>query len=128
MTRFPPLRAWPTALALLACGLAFNAQAQNTSPTGPGPTSANKAGEAYPNDPNAANKNKPTAEVVQKAENSRPAKAVKRTSRKAGKAVKKTGNRAASAVRDTGNRLARKLPPAKGPQDVKSDGTPKVTP
>ncbi|MGE0496992.1 MAG: hypothetical protein AB7I35_07750 [Ramlibacter sp.] len=128
MKTTPLLRQWPAVLALMACGLTFQVQAQNANPTGPGPTSANKAGEAYPNDPNAANKNKPTAEVVQKAENSRPAKAVKRTTKKAGKAVKKTGNRAAGAVRDAGNTLARKLPPAKGPQDVKPDGTPKVTP
>lgn len=129
MTRKTLLRAVPALLALAA--LTWNVSAQTTNPTtGPGPASstANKAGEAYPNDPNAANKNKPTAEVVKKAENSTPAQATKRTARKAKKAVKRTGNRAANAVRNTGDNIAKKLPPAKGEKTVDPQGSPKVSP
>ena len=111
------LLALPAAMTLaLAFGL--GAHAQSANPTGPGNTSTNKAGEAYPNDPNAANPNKPKAQTVQRAENSRPVKATKRVAKKATDATRRAGNTAASAVRDTGNRINRSVPP--GPNDAKN--------
>ena len=106
------------ALTLAAAGFALQAQAQNpTSGPGPASSTANKAGEAYPNDPNAANKNKPKAEAVQKAENSRPVKATKRVAKKAADATKSAGNKAAGAVRSTGENINMRVPP--GPNDAK---------
>ena len=112
-------RAVPAALLLAAAGLSLPAQAQNPSPTGPGPASrtANQAGEAYPSDPNAANKNKPKLEVLQKAENSRPVQATKRVAKRTKNAVKRTGNRAANAMRNTGEKIGEKIPP--GSNDTK---------
>jgi hypothetical protein len=101
----------------LALAAGLSAHAQGTNPTGPGNTSTQKAGEAYPNDPNAANPNKPRPAVVDRAANSRPAQATKRVTRKATNAVKRTGNRAASALRNTGDSINRRVPP--GPNDSK---------
>ena len=109
------LRAAPIALALAVAAL--TAQAQSTNPTGPGNTSTQKAGEAYPNDPNAANPNKPKAGFIQKAEDSRPVRATKRAAKKTGTAVKKAGTKAANAVRNTGEKIGEKIPP--GPNDTK---------
>ena len=113
----PALHRLPAALAIALTGLAFNATAQNTNPTGPGPTSGNKAGEAYPNDPNAANPNKPKAEVVKKAEKSQAAQATKRATQKATDAVKSGASKTAAVIRDAGNKLNEKIPP--GPNDAK---------
>ncbi|RZJ13657.1 MAG: hypothetical protein EOO54_19905 [Haliea sp.] len=101
----------------LSLGAAFGAHAQSTSPTGPGNTNSQKAGEAYPNDPNAANPNKPKAEIVQKAENSRPVAATKRVAKKTTNAVKKAGTKTADAVRNTGDKINEKVAP--GPNDPK---------
>ena len=111
MTHNKMLRTVPAVLALAAAAFALNAGAQSANPTGPGNTSTNKAGEFYPNNPNAANPNKAELPIVQKAENSRPVKATKRVARKAKKAVKRTGNRVANSIRNTGNKIANKLPP-----------------
>jgi hypothetical protein len=108
------------AVAIAAAGFAFQAQAQAQNPnTGPGAagSTANKAGEAYPNDPNAANKDKPTADVVKKAQNSRPAQATKRVTKRAANATKSAGNKAAGAVRSTGENINKRVPP--GPNDAK---------
>ena len=110
------LRAASAILALTAAALALNASAQSASPTGPGNTNSNKAGEAYPNDPNAASKTKPQLKIVDKVEDSRPAQATKRVARKSKNAVKRAGHRTANAVRNTGNRIADKLPPAPAKQ------------
>ena len=102
-------------LALTAAAFALHATAQGTAnPTGPGANSATtgKAGEAYPNDPNAANRNAPTPRVVQKVEDSRPVKATKRGVRRATNATKRAGHRVANAMRRTGDKIADKLPPA----------------
>ena len=107
----------PTVLAIALTSLAFNASAQNANPTGPGAKSGNQAGEAYPNDPNAANPNKPKAEVVKKAESSGPAQATKRTAKKATNAVESGAKKTASVIRDAGNKLNEKIPP--GPNDAK---------
>jgi hypothetical protein len=106
------------ALVLATASLSVQAQGQNPN-TGPGAASstANKAGEAYPNDPNAANKDKPKAGVVQKAENSRPVQATKRVTKRAADATKRMGNKAAGAVRNTGENINKKVPP--GPNDAK---------
>ncbi len=111
MTQRTVLRAVPALIALAA--FTFNVSAQGTNPTGPGPAAAttNKAGEAYPNDPNAANPNKPKMEVVKKAENSTPVKATKRTARKAKNAVKRTGTKAANAMRKAGNKVSETVTP-----------------
>lgn len=109
------LRAGPIALAIAVAAL--TAQAQTASPTGPGNTNSQKAGEAYPNDPNAANPNKPKAGFIQKAEDSRPVQATKRVAKKTGKAVKKAGTKTAAAVRNTGEKIGEKIPP--GPNDAK---------
>ena len=109
------LRAAPIALAIAVAAL--TAHAQSTSPTGPGNSNTQKAGEAYPNDPNAANPNKPKAGFIQKAQDSRPAQATKRVAKKTGKAIKKAGTKTASAVRNTGEKIGDKLPP--GPNDAK---------
>lgn len=108
------------ALLLAAAGLTLQAQAQTQNPnTGPGSSSAtsSKAGEAYPNDPTAASKNKPKAEVVQKAENSGPVQATKRVTKRAVDATKRMGSKAASTVRNTGENINKKVPP--GPNDAK---------
>ncbi|HYF41554.1 MAG TPA: hypothetical protein VEA35_03815 [Ramlibacter sp.] len=108
------------ALIAAAAGFALQAHAQTQNPsTGPGASSAtsNKAGEAYPNDPNAANKNKPKAAAVQKAENSGPVQTTKRVARKATDATKRMGNKAAGTVRNTGEAINKKVPP--GPNDAK---------
>lgn len=103
---------WTTSVVLaLTAAFAMNATAQSSNPTGPGNTNSNKAGEAYPNDPNAANANKPKMAVVQRAQDSRPGQATKRVARKSKNAVKRAGTRTANAVRNTGNRIANKLPP-----------------
>lgn len=115
MNRTQVLRAAPVALALAVAAL--TAQAQSASPTGPGNTNAQKAGEAYPNDPNAANPNKPKAGFIQKAEDSRPVQATKRVAKKTGKAVKKAGTKTANAIRNTGEKINEKVPP--GPNDGK---------
>lgn len=106
------------ALALASAGFTLQAHAQNPN-TGPGASTAttNKAGEAYPNDPNAASKNKPKAEVVQKAENSRPVQATKRVTKNAADATKRMGGKAADTVRGTGEAINKKVPP--GPNDAK---------
>ena len=109
------LRAASAVLALTAAAFAMNANAQSASPTGPGNTNSNKAGEAYPNDPNAASKNKPTLGVVQKAEDSRPAQATKRVARRSKNAVKRGGHRVADAMRNTGDKIGSKLPPEPAP-------------
>lgn len=106
-----PLRAASAVLALSAAVFAMHAGAQSASPTGPGNSNSNKAGEAYPNDPNAASKNKPTLGVVQKAEDSRPVQATKRVARKSKNAVKRAGHRAADVMRNTGDKIGSKLPP-----------------
>lgn len=106
------LRGASAILALTAAAFALNAGAQSANPTGPTNTNSNKAGEAYPNDPNAANRNKPKMAVVQRAEDSRPVQATKRAARKTKKAVKRTGHNVANAVRNTGDRIGNKLPPA----------------
>ena len=116
MTHGKLIHKLPLVLAL-ALGTAFSAYAQSASPTGPGNTNSNKAGEAFPNDPNAANPNKPKAEIVQKAENSRPVKATKRVAKKTTNAVKKAGSKTAAAVRNTGDKINEKVPP--GPNDPK---------
>lgn len=112
-------RSTSAALALAAASLALPSQAQNTNPSGPGPASstAQKAGEAYPNDPTVADKNKPMARPLQRAADSRPVAATKRVTKRAGKAVKRAGTRTASAVRNTGNRINDRIPP--GPNDPK---------
>lgn len=98
--------------ALLALALAAaTVGAQSANPTGPGNTSTQKAGEAYPNN-SATGTNRQTPEVVQKAQNSRPAQATKRAAKRATDATKKAGNRAAGAMRNTGENLERRLPPA----------------
>ena len=109
------LRAASALLALTAAAFAMNAGAQSVSPSGPGNTNSNKAGEAYPNDPNAANKNKPTLGVAQKAEDSRPAQATKRVARRSKNAVKRGGHRVADAMRNTGDKIGSKLPPEPAP-------------
>jgi hypothetical protein len=108
---------WAAALTL-AASFAVQAQGQNPN-TGPGASNAttNKAGEAYPNDPNAANKNKPKAQVLQKAENSRPVQATKRVTKRAADATKRMGNKAAGTVRNTGEAINKRVPP--GPNDAK---------
>jgi len=111
------LHALPAALAIALASLTLNATAQNANPTGPGPTSTNKAGEAYPNDPNAANPNKPKAGIVKKAEKSQAAQATKRTTQKATDAVKSGASKTAAVIRDAGNKLNEKIPP--GPNDAK---------
>lgn len=116
MTHGKLLRTLPLVLSL-SLGAAFGAHAQSTSPTGPGNTNSQKAGEAYPNDPNAANPNKPKAEIVQKAENSRPVKATKRVAKKTTNAVKDAGSKTAAAVRNTGDKINEKVAP--GPNDPK---------
>lgn len=116
MTHGKLLRTLPLVLTL-ALGAAFGAHAQSASPTGPGNTNTNKAGEAFPNDPNAANPNKPKAEVVQKAENSRPVKATKRVAKRTTNAVKRAGTKTAAAVRNTGDKINEKVAP--GPNDPK---------
>lgn len=108
----------PATIALaLACAMA--AHAQSSSPTGPGPSnsSTQQAGEAYPSDPNAANKNKPKMKVIQKAEDSTPVQATKRVAKRTKNAVKRAGNRSAQAVRNTGDKINQKVPP--GPNDAK---------
>ena len=85
------LRTASAVLALTAASFALNAYAQSANPTGPGNTNTNKAGEAYPNDPNAANPNKPKMAVVQRAQDSRPAQATKRVARKSKNAIKRAG-------------------------------------
>lgn len=112
MIRNNLLRVVAVALAL-AAGSAVQAQA--TSPSGPGNSNSNKAGEAFPNDPAAADPNKPKAKIVQRAENSRPVKATKRATKRAANAVKRAGSRAANAVRKTGEKIGDKIPP--GPND-----------
>lgn len=104
-------------LAIALAALSLNATAQNANPTGPGATPGNQAGEAYPNDPNAANPNKLKAEFVKKAENSRVVKATKRTTKKATNAVKSGAKKTAAAVTKTGEDLNKKIPP--GPNDPK---------
>jgi hypothetical protein len=111
------LRTLPAALAIALAGLALNVSAQNASPTGPSTTPGNQAGEAYPNDPNAANPNKPKAEIVKKAENSKVVKATKRTTKKATNAVKSGAKKTAAAVTNVGEDLNKKIPP--GPNDPK---------
>ena len=106
------LRGATAVLALTAAAFTLNASAQSANPTGPANSNTNKAGEAYPNDPNAANPNKPKMAVIQKAEDSRPAQATKRVAKKTRKAVKRTGHKTANAVRNTGDKIANKLPPA----------------
>ncbi len=105
------LRGASAVLALTAAAFALNVSAQSANPTGPTNSNTNKAGEAYPSDPNAANP-KPKMSVLQKAEDSRPVKATKRVAKKSKKAVKRTGHRVANAVRNTGDKIANKLPPA----------------
>lgn len=102
-------------LALAGAGAAVHAQSNN--PTGPGNTNANKAGEAYPNDPNAVTP-KPKAEIVKKVEESRPVQATERGLKKAGDAVKKAGTKTKNAIKRTGEKLNEKVPP--GPNDAKS--------
>ena len=113
------LRTSAVTLALAAASLAPHAQAQNPNPSGPGPASstAQKAGEAYPNDPTVMNKNRPTPKVVQRAANSRPVAATKRVAKRAGNAVKRAGTSTASAVRNTGDKINDRIPP--GPNDAK---------
>lgn len=106
------LRGASAILAFSAAAFAMNVGAQSANPTGPTNTNSNKAGEAYPNDPNAANPNKPRMAVVQRAENSRPVQATKRGGKKAKKAIKRTGHRMANAMRNTGDRIGNKLGPA----------------
>ena len=115
----PFLRSMPAALALAAASLALTAQAQNPSPSGPGPASstAQKAGEAYPNDPTVTDKNKPLPKVVQRAANSRPVAATKRVAKRATNAVKRAGTQTATAVRNTGEKINQSIPP--GPNDAK---------
>jgi hypothetical protein len=100
--------------AMLAVGVA---QAQSANPTGPSNSNSNKAGEAYPNDPNAANPNKPKLGVVQKAQDSRPAQATKRVTKKAVNATKKGAKKTGDAIRNTGEKIGEKVPP--GPNDAK---------
>jgi hypothetical protein len=109
------LRALTAILAITASAFALNASAQSNSPTGPGNTNTNKAGEAYPNDANAANPNKPKMGVVQKAENSTPVRATKRVAKKSKNAVKRVGHKAANAMRNTGDKIGNKLPPEPAP-------------
>ena len=104
------LRSVSAVLALTAAAFAMNAAAQSANPTGPGNTNSNKAGEAYPNDPTAANANKPRLAVVDRAENSRPVRATKRVARKTKHAAQRTGHRMANAMRNTGDKIADKLP------------------
>jgi hypothetical protein len=116
MNKVQLLRTLPLVLSL-SLGAAFGAHAQATNPTGPGNTGSQKAGEAYPNDPNAANPNKPKASVVEKAENSRPVKATKRVAKRTTNAVKRAGSKTAAAVRNTGDKINEKVAP--GPNDPK---------
>ena len=109
------LRAASAMLALTAAALSMNASAQSANPTGPGNTNTNKAGEAYPNDPNAASANKPKMAAIQRAEDSRPAQATKRVARRSKNAVKRAGHRTANAIRNTGNKIGSKLPPEPAP-------------
>jgi hypothetical protein len=114
MTHNNTLRTVSAILAVSAALFTVNAGAQSANPTGPGNTNSNKAGEAYPNDPNAAtNRQKPA--VVQKVEDSRPAQATKRVAKKTKRAVKKTGHKVADTMRDTGNKIGSKLPPEPAP-------------
>ena len=114
------LRGASAVLALTAAAFAMNVSAQSASPTGPGNTNSNKAGEAYPNDPNAANKNKPKMAVVQQAQDSKPAQATKKAASATTKVVKKAGSDVAGAVRNTGEKIGDKLPPAPaGPAPLK---------
>jgi hypothetical protein len=110
------LRAASAVMVLAAAGIASNVQAQGANP-GPAGANTNQAGEAFPNDPNAANKNKPTAGIVQKTENSRPVQATKRVAKRTANAVKRAGHKTANALRNTGEKIGDKVPP--GPNDAK---------
>jgi len=99
-------------IVLGAAGVALQATAQTNPANTSGP-----AAEPYQNNANAANPNKPKAEVVKKAENSAPVQATKKTAKKAGNAVSRTARKAASSVRGVGENIAKKLPP--GPNDPK---------
>ena len=114
------LRAASAVLALTAAAFTMNVSAQSANPTGPTNTNSNKAGEAYPNDPNAANKNKPKMAVIEKAEHSKPAQATKKAAKKTTKVVKEAGTETAGAVRHTGEKIGEHLPPAPpGPAPLK---------
>ncbi len=120
MNQSTTFRGLSTALVVaLAAAFAAPGFAQNANPSGPGPgnSSTNNAGEAYPNNPTAADKNKPKANVIQRAENSRPVKATKRVTKRATNAVKRAGNRTKAAVRNTGDKINESIPP--GPNDAK---------
>lgn len=106
------LRGASAVLALTAAAFAMNASAQSANPTGPTNTNTNKAGEAYPNDPNAANPNKPKLVPIRHAEDSRPVQATKRAARKTKTVVARTGHKVANGFRAAGNKIASTLPPA----------------
>jgi hypothetical protein len=115
MTHNKTLRNVAAILAVTAAAFSMNAAAQSTNPTGPGNSNTNKAGEAYPNDANAANANKPKLGVVQKAQDSQPAQATKRVARKSKNAVKRAGHKTANVIRNAGNKIGSKLPPEPAP-------------
>ncbi|HZY20047.1 MAG TPA: hypothetical protein VFE82_16365 [Ramlibacter sp.] len=97
-------RALPAA-AVLAFAAALPVQAQTTA------TDPNTGGRPAQTsqDPNAGTR-APTPGVIQKAENSRPAKATKRVAKKGTNAVKRAGSATAGAVRGTGEAVSKRLP------------------
>jgi len=110
------LKTIATLIAIGATSLVLQAHAQSATPP------AQQTGQAYPNDPNAANPNKPKAEVVKKVENSNAVQATKRTAKKAGGAVKRTAKKAAGGVRGVGEKIGKKLPPAPNPPTDTANG------